>query len=127
MLSLLFITMKEREGSTQRKFLKRIVHNCYSLTYMLKNVQFLSHCVLYVAISSSVLRFVFCSFYRGSDAALIVYDITKRSTYDNVTWWLKELRKGAGKDIAVMLVGNKSDLESKREVNEEEAKIFSGL
>ena len=56
--------------------------------------------------------------------ALLVYDISKRLTYDNVSRWLKELRDHADSNIVVMLVGNKKDLRHMRQVNTDEAKEF---
>lgn len=64
-------------------------------------------------------------YYRGAVGALLVYDISKQSTYANVTRWLKELRDHADSNIVIMLVGNKSDLKHLRAVSSEEAKQFS--
>jgi small GTP-binding protein len=58
---------------------------------------------------------------RGAVGALIVYDISKRSSFDSVERWLKELREHADPNIVIMLVGNKSDLRSQRKVSTEEA------
>lgn len=65
-------------------------------------------------------------YYRGAVGALLVYDITKHLTYESVERWLKELFDHADPHIVVMLVGNKSDLESERSVPTEEAKDFAG-
>lgn len=54
----------------------------------------------------------------------MVYDISKRITYDNATRWLKELRDHADEKIVIMLVGNKRDLRHMRQVNTDEAKDF---
>ena len=59
--------------------------------------------------------------------ALLVYDIAKHLTYENMERWLKELRDHADTNIVIMLVGNKSDLRHLRAVTTEEAKAFSGL
>ncbi len=56
--------------------------------------------------------------------ALLVYDIAKRSSYENVARWLKELRDHADLNIVIMLVGNKRDLKHMRQVQTEEAKEF---
>jgi len=55
----------------------------------------------------------------------MVYDITKAQTFKNVEKWMQELREYADPDIAIMLVGNKSDLKSNREVATEDAKAFA--
>jgi len=65
------------------------------------------------------------AYYRGAVGALLVYDITKPSTFDNVEKWLKELREHAEPHIVVMLVGNKSDLKNLRAVKQEDASAFA--
>lgn len=57
--------------------------------------------------------------------ALLVYDIAKRASFENVERWLKELRDHAVPNIVIMLVGNKSDLRHLRGVSTEEAKQFA--
>ena len=51
-----------------------------------------------------------CRYYRGAVGALLVYDIPKHLTNENVERWLKELREHADLNIVIMLVGNKCDL-----------------
>lgn len=65
-------------------------------------------------------------YYRGAVGALLVYDIAKHLTYENVERWLKELRDHADSNIVIMLVGNKSDLRHLRAVPTDEAKAFAG-
>lgn len=50
------------------------------------------------------------SYFRGASGALLVFDISRRNTFDSVTSWLHDLRQIAEEDIVVILVGNKSDL-----------------
>ena len=52
------------------------------------------------------------SYFRGASGALLVYDITRRSTFEHATEWLTDLRQIAEEGIVVVLVGNKSDLAS---------------
>ena len=63
--------------------------------------------------------------YRGAVGALLVYDISKHATFENVERWLKELRDHAEPNIVIMLVGNKSDLRNRRAVPTEEAMAFA--
>ncbi|KAJ8616938.1 hypothetical protein MRB53_013124 [Persea americana] len=65
------------------------------------------------------------AYYRGAVGAMVVYDITKRQSFDHVTRWLEELRGHADKNIVIMLIGNKSDLGSLRAVPAEDAKEFA--
>ena len=70
-------------------------------------------------------RAITSAYYRGAVGALLVYDISKHQTYENVQRWLKELRDHADANIVIMLVGNKSDLRHLRAVPTEEAKQFA--
>lgn len=72
-------------------------------------------------------RAITSAYYRGAVGALLVYDISKHQTYENVTRWLKELRDHADSNIVIMLVGNKSDLRHLRAVPTEEAKQFASM
>jgi Ras-related protein Rab-11A len=60
------------------------------------------------------------AYYKGSRGAFVVYDITRKTTYDNIDKWIGELKTNGSEDVLIMLVGNKSDLEEKREVITEE-------
>ncbi|GLJ22479.1 hypothetical protein SUGI_0423230 [Cryptomeria japonica] len=70
-------------------------------------------------------RAVTSAYYRGAVGAMLVYDISKRQTFDHVARWLEELRGHADNNIVIMLVGNKCDLSNLREVPTEDAKEFS--
>lgn len=74
---------------------------------------------------SPVLIIIAHYFIRGAVGALLVYDISKHSTFENVERWLKELRDHAEANIVVMLVGNKSDLRHLRAVETDEAMAFA--
>ena len=70
-------------------------------------------------------------YYRGAQAAIIVYDLTNASTFDRAKTWIKELQKQASPNIVMALVGNKMDLVSsatapgKRGVSEDEARKYA--
>jgi len=66
-------------------------------------------------------RAITSAYYRGAVGALLVYDISKAVTYENVERWLNELRDHADSNIVIMLVGNKSDLRHLRAVTTEQA------
>ncbi|KAF2076492.1 hypothetical protein CYY_002232 [Polysphondylium violaceum] len=65
------------------------------------------------------------SYYRGSAGALLVYDITRRDTFNHLTCWLKDARSYANSNMTIILIGNKSDLEHKRAVTYEEGQQFA--
>eukprot|EP00928_Gymnodinium_smaydae_P026658 TRINITY_DN20863_c0_g2_i1.p1 TRINITY_DN20863_c0_g2~~TRINITY_DN20863_c0_g2_i1.p1 ORF type:complete len:211 (+),score=56.59 TRINITY_DN20863_c0_g2_i1:86-718(+) len=64
------------------------------------------------------------SYYRGASGALLVYDISRRDTFLHLTRWLEEARSNASPNMAIMLIGNKCDLE-RREVSFEEGAQFA--
>jgi len=70
-------------------------------------------------------RAVTSAYYRGALGAMLVYDITKRQSFDHVARWLEELRGHADKNIVIMLIGNKTDLGTLRAVPTEDAKEFA--
>eukprot|EP01062_Namystynia_karyoxenos_P041610 TRINITY_DN3033_c0_g1_i1.p1 TRINITY_DN3033_c0_g1~~TRINITY_DN3033_c0_g1_i1.p1 ORF type:complete len:245 (+),score=72.69 TRINITY_DN3033_c0_g1_i1:96-737(+) len=72
-------------------------------------------------------RSVTRSYYRGAMGCLLVYDISCRESYEHVPQWLADARNLAGKDIVVMLVGNKADVGTgdSRQVTHIEASQFA--
>ncbi|KAJ4978282.1 hypothetical protein NE237_009062 [Protea cynaroides] len=70
-------------------------------------------------------RAITSAYYRGAVGALLVYDMTKTQTFDNVQRWLRELRDHADSNIVIMLAGNKSDLKHLRAVQEEDARVLA--
>ncbi|KAK9283506.1 hypothetical protein L1049_011752 [Liquidambar formosana] len=70
-------------------------------------------------------RAITSAYYRGAVGALLVYDITKRHTFENIQRWLRELRDHADSNIVIMMAGNKSDLKHLRAVSEEDAQVLA--
>ncbi|THH19732.1 hypothetical protein EW146_g1489 [Bondarzewia mesenterica] len=66
-------------------------------------------------------RSVTRSYYRGAAGAILVYDITNRQSFLNLSRWLQDARALASPNLVVVLVGNKSDREEDREVEWSEA------
>ena len=65
-------------------------------------------------------------YYRGMDAAFLVYDISQRETFQGANSWLKELERSVIiDDVVVILVGNKCDLEDQRQVTKNEAEQYA--
>nr|XP_023020300.1 ras-related protein Rab-43 [Leptinotarsa decemlineata] len=64
------------------------------------------------------------SYYRSANGVIIVYDITKRSSFLSVSRWVEEVRRYSGNAVLLALVGNKADLETLREVEFEEAEAM---
>ncbi|CAL9122528.1 unnamed protein product [Musa textilis] len=70
-------------------------------------------------------RAITSAYYRGALGAILVYDVTKPTTFENVSRWLKELRDHADPNIVIMLIGNKTDLKQLRAVASEDAQGYA--
>ncbi|KAG5391127.1 hypothetical protein IGI04_032668 [Brassica rapa subsp. trilocularis] len=70
-------------------------------------------------------RAITSAYYRGAVGALLVYDITKRQTFENSLRWLRELRDHADSNIVIMMAGNKSDLNHLRSVADEDGRSLA--
>ena len=64
-------------------------------------------------------------YYRGANAAVIVYDITSLDSFERAKKWVTELDKQAQPDIVIALVGNKTDLQTQRQVEKEEVTAYA--
>ncbi|KAL5475643.1 hypothetical protein EMCRGX_G025485 [Ephydatia muelleri] len=64
-------------------------------------------------------------YYRGSHAAVVVYDITDANSFTKAQNWVKELRKIVGDGIVVAVVGNKADIIKNRAVEEFQAEEYA--
>ena len=62
------------------------------------------------------------SYYRGCHVILVVFDVTERKSFQNVTTWVECIDKFAKSNVLRILVGNKTDLEDKRIISKEEGK-----
>nr|CAI5864361.1 unnamed protein product [Callosobruchus analis] len=60
------------------------------------------------------------SYIRDSTVAVVVYDITNANSFHQTSKWIDDVRTERGSDVIIMLVGNKTDLSDKRQVNLEE-------
>ena len=63
------------------------------------------------------------AYYKGAKGALIVYDITQKTTFENISKWMTEIKEKSSKDMKVMIIGNKTDLKDERQVTTEEASL----
>jgi Ras-related protein Rab-2A len=65
------------------------------------------------------------SYYRGTAGALLVYDVTKRQSFNHIKVWMEEAQRNAPATLVCILIGNKSDLEKKRVVSYKEGEMFA--
>ena len=96
------------------------------------------YCDLYIKVNTKLIKLqiwdtcgqeiyqsVITNFYRNSSLAMMVYAIDNKRSFENLDFWLKEIKKGSNPDAKIILIGNKNDLDEKREVLYDDAKKFS--
>ena len=74
-------------------------------------------------------RSITTSYYKGTKGCLLVYDITRKSSFENLDMWINDIKSAGNENLSIILVGNKCDLEDDRkvskEVAEEKAKLYN--
>ena len=68
---------------------------------------------------------IIASYYRGAHGILLIYDVTDKDSFKNLSNWLIEIEKNASKNVLKVLIGNKSDLEDKRVITINQGKEFA--
>ena len=61
------------------------------------------------------------AYYKGAKGALIVYDTTQKTSFENIDKWMSEIKEKSSKDMKLMIIGNKIDLKDERQVETDEA------
>ena len=67
-------------------------------------------------------RTITSSYYKGAHGIIVTYDITDRDSFAKVSEWMQEVDKHSQENISKILVGNKKDLEDKRQIQQQEGK-----
>ena len=65
------------------------------------------------------------AYYKNSVCACVVYDITNKNSFNNIKSWIEDCKKASPKTVFLILIGNKVDLEDKREVSYEEGSVYA--
>ena len=68
---------------------------------------------------------IIASYYRGAHGILLIYDVTDKESFKNLSNWLIEIEKNANKNVLKILIGNKTDLEEKRVITYNQGKEFA--
>ena len=65
---------------------------------------------------------IIASYYRGAHGILLIYDVTDKDSFKNLSNWIIEIEKNANKNVLKLLIGNKTDLEDKRVITYNQGK-----
>ena len=70
---------------------------------------------------------IIASYYRGAHGILLIYDVTDKESFKNLSNWLIEIEKNGNKNVLKVLIGNKTDLEDKRIISYNQGKEFADM
>ena len=68
---------------------------------------------------------IISSYYRGAHGILLIFDVTDKESFKNLSNWLIEIEKNGNKNVLKLLIGNKTDLEDKRVISYNQGKEFA--
>ena len=99
------------------------MHSCSRVAQKLKTVRHEGDIIklqIWDTAGQERFRTLTASYYRGAQGIIIVYDVTDRETFDNVRTWISEIEKYSQAGVCKILVGNKCDMDDKRQITREE-------
>ena len=94
------------------------------LTFFVKIGESIIKLQIWDTCGQEVYRSLISSFYHNSSLAILVYSIDNKNSYASLESWLNEIKTLGSPDINIFLIGNKADLEEKREVPKEKGEEF---
>lgn len=125
-------------GVGKTGIINRYLHNTFSheikatigVEFGTQKINLNGHCIkaqIWDTAGQERYRSITNAYYKGAKAAIIVYDITNLNSFVGVERWLKEIRAVGDKDIHLVLVGNKSDLDVKRQVPTDKGEEYARI
>ena len=86
----------------------------------------LINCQIYDTLGQEKYTSIIESYYRKADAALLVYDISNKKSFEKIkNYYIEAINENCKKDIPIILLGNKADLENEREISKEEGMLLA--
>eukprot|EP00636_Phaeomonas_parva_P012025 CAMPEP_0118876434 /NCGR_PEP_ID=MMETSP1163-20130328/17132_1 /TAXON_ID=124430 /ORGANISM="Phaeomonas parva, Strain CCMP2877" /LENGTH=203 /DNA_ID=CAMNT_0006812043 /DNA_START=45 /DNA_END=656 /DNA_ORIENTATION=+ len=72
-------------------------------------------------------RTITTSYFRGAQGILLVYDVTDRNSFNSVQNWVNQIQQSADAQVSRILIGNKCDMEEKREVSRQDGEQLAAM
>ena len=122
------------KSSILQRYIQKVFNESYSCTigvdFFMKSLDVGDKSIklqLWDTAGTEKFRSITTGYYRGANAAFVVFDLTSKPTFDCLNEWIQNYYKYSNPDSEknVVLVGNKCDLVNKREVSEEEIENFA--
>ena len=130
------IVMLGESGVGKTCILNRYTENDYYKTdstlhaqYKIKNLpspdgKYEMKQIIWDTAGQEIYRSLASFYYRDADGVILVYDISDKASFDELNYWIKEVRKNANNDVLLTIVGNKSDKINEEQVSAKTAKDF---
>ena len=93
-------------------------------TYCIKMNDQIIQLKIWDTCGQEVYRALIHNFFRNTSLAILVYSIDNKESFKNLNFWLNDLKTQSNPDIKIILIGNKKDLNEKREVTFEQGEKF---
>ena len=122
------------KSSILQRYIQKVFNNSYSCTigvdFFMKSIDVGEKSIklqLWDTAGTEKFRSITTGYYRGANAAFVVFDLTSKPTFDCLNEWIENYYKYSNPDSEknVVLIGNKSDLVDQREVTPEEIENFA--
>ena len=96
----------------------------YDLTFNVKVEDTSVKLQIWDTCGQEVYRSLISSFYRSASLAIVVYSIDNEESFTHIEKWLNDIKTQSNPNVKIFLIGNKADLEEKREVTKEAGEKF---
>ena len=116
------LTMKATKNIFENDYSPTIGFEFY--TFIIRIKEKIIRLQIWDTCGQEVYRSLINGFYRNSSLAILLYSIDNVKSFNNLEFWLNDIKNNSNPDIKIFLVGNKKDLEEKREVPIDKAKTF---
>ena len=122
------------KSSILQRYIQKVFNDSYSCTigvdFFMKSIDIGDKSIklqLWDTAGTEKFRSITTGYYRGANAAFVVFDLTSKPSFKSLNEWIENYYKYSNPDSEknVILIGNKSDLVDKREVTEEEIENFA--
>ena len=122
------------KSSILQRYIQKVFSDSYSCTigvdFFMKSIDIGDKSIklqLWDTAGTEKFRSITTGYYRGANAAFVVFDLTSKASFNSLNEWIENYYKYSNPDSEknVVLIGNKSDLVDKREVTQEEIEKFA--
>ena len=117
------LTMKATKNYFENYYSPTVGFEFFSFNVKIKDTKI--RLQIWDTCGQEVYRSLISGFYRNSSLAILVYSIDNEKSFENLESWLNELKIQGNPDVKIILIGNKADLDDKREITYEQGNNFS--